>query len=115
MGLVDDEQDRQVSFLDETLDLVLDLAQGQGAGPLGSQAELEGELAAEVGRVDEGVVQVDGADLIGMELVAQPPQGGGLAAAGLAGEQAEGAGVDQVAQTGVELLENGGPEELLGA
>src|SRR5206468_5845941 len=78
-------------------------------------AHLQGELAAEVGGVDQRVVQVDGADLVGMEIVAQPPQGGGLAGAGLAGEQSEGPGVDEVAQTRVQLFEARAAEELIGA
>jgi hypothetical protein len=58
-------------------------------------------------------MQVQSADLIGVELVAQSPQSGGLSAAGLAGEQADGSGVDQVSQTRMELFEHGGPEELV--
>jgi hypothetical protein len=90
VGLVEEEQDGKVSFLDEALDLGLEESEGHGPGPQGLQAEGEGDLATEVGRVDEGVMQVQSADLIGVELVAQSPQSGGLSAAGLAGEQADG-------------------------
>jgi hypothetical protein len=78
------------------------------------EPELERQLAAEVGGIHQRVVQVDGADLVGVEIVAEPPQGGGLAAAGLAGEQAESLRIDEVAQPGVELVEHRWPEELVG-
>jgi hypothetical protein len=74
----------------------------------------KGELAAEVGGIDQGVMEIDGADLVGVEIVAQPPEGGGLAAAGLASEQADGLRVDEVAQPRMELIERRRPEELVG-
>ena len=101
-------------FVDEALDLELDLAKGHGAGPLGLESKLKSELAAEVGGVHQGVVNIDGADLVWVEVVAEPPQGGGLAAAGLAGEQAERLRVDEIAQSRVELVERRRPEELVG-
>jgi hypothetical protein len=52
--------------------------------------------------------------LVGVEVLAEPAQGGGLAAAGFAGEQAESLGLDEVAQAGVELVEHRRPEELVG-
>ena len=57
------------------------------------------------GDIDGGVVDVERADLLGMQLVAQAPQGGGLAAPGLAGEQPHGPVLDEIPQTGVELVE----------
>ena len=75
MSFVDDEQDGEMPFVDEALDLELDLllAKGHGAGPLGLEAKLKSELAAEVGGVHQGVVDIDGADLVGVEIVAEPP------------------------------------------
>src|SRR5207244_1580066 len=58
VGLVEQEQDGEVAFLDESLDLGLEEAKGHGPGPQGFQAEGQGDLAAEVGGVDQGVVQV---------------------------------------------------------
>ena len=105
VGLVDDEQDGEMPLLDEALDFLLDEPEGHGSRPLGLKAELEGQLAAKVGGVDQSVMQIEGADLVGVQFVAQPSEGRGLATAGLAGEDAEGAGVDQVAQTRVQLFE----------
>ncbi len=59
-------------------------------------------------------MQVHSAHLVGVEIVAQSPQGGGFAAARLAGEQADGPGVDQVAQTAVELFEPLRPKQRVG-
>ena len=114
VGFVDDEQDGYVAVFDEALDLLLDEAEGHGARPFGLEAECKGELAAEVGGVDQGVVQVHSAHLVGVEIVAQSPQGGGFAAARLAGEQADGPGVDQVAQTAVEFFEPLRPKQRVG-
>lgn len=114
MGFVDDEQDGEVAILDESLDLVLDEPEGHGPGPLGLEPQLESELSAEVGGVDQRVVQVHSPDLIGMEIVSQSPEGCGLAAARLAGEQSDGPGVDEMAQARVKLFEPRGPKELIG-
>jgi hypothetical protein len=114
VSLVDDEQDGEMAILDESVDLVLDESQGHGPGPLGHEAHLQGKLAAEVGGIDQRIVQVNGADLVGMEIVSQSSQGGGLAGAGLAGEQSDGPGVDEIAQARVELFEPRGPKELIG-
>jgi hypothetical protein len=70
MGFVDDDQDGEVPVFDESLDLELDETEGHGSGPLGLEPKLESELAAEVGGVDEGVVEIDGADLVGVEIFA---------------------------------------------
>ena len=70
MSLVDHKQDREMTFLDEPDDLLLDGAEAESPRPVGLQAELEGELAKEVGGVDGGVVQVDGTDLLGVKGVA---------------------------------------------
>src|SRR5262249_31953785 len=113
VGLVEQEQDGEMSFLDEALDLSLEESEGHGAGPEGLEAEGQSEGAAEVSGVDQGVMQVEDTELVGVELVAQSPQGGGLAAAGLAGEQADGAGLDEVAQPRMQLFEHGRPEELV--
>jgi len=77
------------------------------------EAELEGQLAAKVGAVDQGVVQIEGAHLVGVQLIAQPSEGRGLAAAGLAGEDAQGLGVDQVAQARVQLFERRRTKQLI--
>src|SRR5262249_22983050 len=71
VGFVDDQQDGEMSIFDKPLDLVLDDSEGHGSGPLGLEAHFQGELAAEVGGIDEGVVQVQGADLVGMEIVSE--------------------------------------------
>ena len=42
VGFVDDEQDGEVAILDESLDLVLDEAEGHGPGPLGLAARARG-------------------------------------------------------------------------
>jgi hypothetical protein len=114
MGLVDDKKDGEVPVVDEARDLLLDGTEAEGTGPVGLEAELQGKLAEEVGGVDGGVVEVDGADLLGVEGVAKAAQGGGLAGAGLAGEEADAAGVDEVGEARVELVEGGQAEELLG-
>jgi hypothetical protein len=114
VGLVEQEQDGEVSFLDEALDFVLEESEGHGARPEGRKAEGESDLATEVGGVDEVVVEVKSADLIGVKVVAQSSQSGGLSASGLAGEQADGAGVDQIPQAQVQLFEHGWAEELVG-
>jgi len=105
VGFVDDEQDGEVAIFDESLDLLLDETEGHGARPRRLKPQRERKLSAEVGGVDQGVVQIQSADLVGVEVVAQSPQGGGLAAARLTGEQSDGPGVDEIAQTRVELFE----------
>ncbi len=80
----------------------------------GWSPSLEGELAAEVGRVDQGVVEVDGADLVRVEVLSESPEGGGLAASRLAGEQADSFGVDEIAQARVELFESRTTKHLVG-
>src|SRR5829696_1037083 len=103
-----------MAIVDEPLDLVLDEAEGHSPGPLGLEPELEGELTAEIGGVDQRVVQVQSADLVGMEVISQPPESRGLAAARLAGEQSDGFGVDEIAQAGVELFEAWAAKGLIG-
>jgi hypothetical protein len=114
MGFVDDEQDGEVAIFDEPLDLVLDEAKGHGARPQRLKSQSERKLSTEIGGVDQRVVQIQSADLVGVEVVAQSPQGGGLAAARLPGEQSDGPGVDEIAQTGVKLFEPRGAKELIG-
>ena len=113
MRLVDHEKDREVPFLYEADDLLLDGAETEGPGPVGLQAELQGELAEEVGGVDGGVVEIDGPDLLGVERIAQAAQGRGLARAGLAGEKAEAAGPHQVLQTRVQLVRKSSPKRVV--
>ena len=113
LGLVEDEEDAEVALVGEATDLLLDGAQRQGAGVGRLEAELEADLATEVAGIDGGVVEIDGAYLLGVELVAQTSQGGGFAAAELAGQEAETAVLDEGTQTLVELVEPWGAEELV--
>ena len=48
----------------------------------------------------EGVGDVDNPHLLGMQIVAQAPEGGGLAATGLAGEHAQGSMLDEETEPG---------------
>ncbi len=57
LGLVDNEQHRDVALVGEPADLLLDNAQRQGSPPPGLEPEPEGDLTAGVGRVG-GVVNV---------------------------------------------------------
>ena len=68
MGLVEDEEDAEVTLVGEATDLLLDGAQRQGAGIGRLEAELETDLAAEVAGIDGGVVEIAGAQAL-VELV----------------------------------------------
>jgi hypothetical protein len=70
VGFVDDEQDGEVAIFDESLDLALDETEGHGARPLRLKPQLESQLSTEVGGVDQRVVQIQSADLVGVEVVA---------------------------------------------
>ena len=99
--------------LDQALDLLLDGPHGLGARPERLDAQLQSDLTTEVGRVDGGVVQVEGAHLIRVQVVAQAPQGGGLAAARLTGQQPQRFGVDEVSQARVQLVQSRGGKEVV--
>jgi hypothetical protein len=69
VGFVDDEQDGEVAIFDESLDLVLDEAKGHGTRPLRLKPQRERKLSTEVGGIDQRVVQIQSADLVGVEVV----------------------------------------------
>ena len=86
-----------------------------GPGRLGLGVRvLEGELAEKSAGLTRVLVEVDGADLVRVEVLSKSPEGGGLAASRLAGEQADSFGVDEIAQARVELSEFRTTKHLVG-
>ena len=114
MGLVDDQHRHLLGFGDEPGDLVADCLAGGGAGPLYGQAELPCDGLVHVEYVAGGERDVVDAVEPGVKARGEMAAHGGLARADLAGEQADAAQVDKVAEPGLGLASGAGLEQLVG-
>ena len=93
----------------------LDLAIERGARAFDAEAHLPGDGLEEVHDVAGGERHVEDAIEPGVELGEDAAHGAGLAAAAVAGDQADAAQVEQVREADVELATAGRGKELVGA
>jgi hypothetical protein len=90
MGLVEDEDGLDVLLVDEVQQGALEVqSRADCGGDAGLQAELAGEGAVDAGRFEGRVAEVEHAVARARELGAEVADGGGLAGAGVADEDAE--------------------------
>ena len=114
MGLVDDQHRHLLGLGDEAGYLVADGLAGGGAGALNGQAELPCDGLVHVEHVAGGERDVVDAVEPGVKAGGEMAAHGGLAGADLAGEQADAAQLDEVAEPGLGLAPGRGPEQLVG-
>lgn len=114
MGLVDDQDGGHLALVGQQVAAAAQSQHHALAKGRHRLAELAEHLAVQPGDADEGVGGVDDDEAGRVEPVDEGAQGGGLARADLAGDQADAALADQEAQAGLELLLAGGHEELAG-
>ena len=113
LGLVDEQEHLEATFLGPAPNLVLDVAQHADAGEGGGDTEFESDQGTQIPRGSVGVGDVDQLDLLGMQLVSQSAKRGGFSTSGLAGQQAEGSVLDEEPEPGVQFVEIGSPKELV--
>ena len=93
--LVDEQDGMDVGGVVQVQDVLLDVAEHGGAAIVGLQAEQNRQVGVELDGADRGVAHVEGAVEAGGQAVLQETQQAALAGAGLAGDGADAAGVDQ--------------------
>ena len=114
VGLVDDEHGELLGLADEAGDFGADLAVGGGAGAHGGEAEFPGESLVHVQDGSGRKGDIEDRIEAGMQGGGDAAAEGGLAAAGLAGEQAEAAQFEEVEEAGFGLAGGLGEEQLVG-
>jgi len=92
----------------------LDGTEGARAVSLDGQAQLPGDGLVHVEHVAGGEVDVEEAVQARVQGACELTAGGGLARAGLAGDQADAAQLDQVGQAHLGLAQGGGGEQFIG-
>ena len=114
MGLVDDQHRQLFGFRHQTGDLVADGLACGGAGALDGQAEFPCDLLVDVEHVAGGQRDVVDAIETGVESCGEVSADGCLAGSHLAGEQADAAQVDEMAEAGLGLAAGRGVEQFVG-
>ena len=112
VGLVDEQDGMDVGGVVEVQDVLLDVAEHGGAAVVGLQAEQDRQVGVELDGTDGRMAQVEGAVEAGVQTMLQEAQQAALAGAGLAGDGADAAGVDEQ-PCGGEVAFDGGQEEEL--
>ena len=110
--LVDQQDGMDVGGVVEVQDVLLDVAEHGGAAIVGLQAEQDRQVGVELDGANRGVAQVEGAVEAGGEAVLQEAQQAALAGAGLAGDGADAAGVDEQLSGGEVAFDGGQQVEL---
>jgi hypothetical protein len=113
LGLVHDEDRPHLRLDAEPGHLGANDAVGGGAAPLGGQAQLPGDGLVHVGHVAGGERHVEDSVEAGVERGRHLAADGGLAAPGLAGDEADATQVEEVAQAHLQLGRGGGGEQIL--
>ena len=111
---VDDEDGPGAGVGAEARHLRLDLPVERGAGAFDAQPHLPGDGLEEIHHVAGGERHIEDAIETGVELGEDAARGAGLAAAAVAGDQADAAQVEQMREADVELATAGGGEEFVG-
>ncbi len=104
LGLVEDDHGRGAALVDHVHEGLLDVGPQLGAAVGGLHADLGGEGAVEVERRHRGVAEVEHEVVGPGQLRAEVADGGGLADAGLGGEDTQAGIVDELPEGAVELL-----------
>ena len=113
VGLVDEQDGMDVGGVVEGEDVLLDIAEHGGAAIVGLQAEDDRQVGVELDGADGRMAQVEGAVESGGQTLLQEAQQAALAGAGLAGDGADAAGVDQQLSGGEVAFDGGQQVELV--
>ncbi len=112
--LVDDEQRVDARVVAKPGDFGADLPVERGAAALDGQAQLPGDGLVQVHDVAGGQGHVQDPPQPRVQRVGDHADDGGLAAAGLARDQADAAHLEQVAETGLQLARGGRGKQCIG-
>ena len=110
---IDQQDGMDMGGVVEIQDVLLDVAEHGGAAIVGLQAEQDRQVGVELDGPDRGVAHVEGAVEAGGQAVLQEAQQAAFAGAGLAGDGADAAGVDQQLSGGEVAFDGGQQVELV--
>ena len=113
VGLVDEQDGMNVGGVGHGEDVLLDVTEHGGAAIVGLQAEQDRQVGVELDGTDGRMAQVEGAVEAGGQTVLEDAQQAAFAGAGLAGDGADAAGVDQKLSGGEVAFDGGQEVELV--
>jgi len=113
VGFVEDDERQAVLGVQQFMEGRADTGHGFGLAEDGFMAQGGQQVAVDTGQAQEGIGEVDDEIAVRIETGGETAHAGGLAGAGLAGDQAQAAVLEQVVQASAQLVLAFGLEELL--